>query len=102
MRVLQGIGNLVLVVMAATSLVIMVAAYFADIMVNGDLYYYGLYFNVDWYLPFKNLIGLVYAMAWVNIVVAIGFQMYRIRTIRKDKLSEPMNNAGKRKADVNH
>ena len=84
MRVFQGIGNLALVVMAATSLVIMVAAYFADILVNGDLYYYGLYFNVDWYLPFKNLIGLVYAMAWVNIIVAIGFQVYRIRTICKD------------------
>ena len=75
--------------MAATSLVIMVAAYFADIMVNGDLYYYGLYFNVDWYLPFKNLIGLVYAMAWANIIAAIGFQAYRIRTIRKDQLHKP-------------
>ena len=84
MRVLQGIGNLALVAMAAASLVIMVAAYFADIMVNGDLYYYGLYFNVDWYFPFKTVIGLVYAMAWVNIIVALGFQVYRIRTIRED------------------
>jgi hypothetical protein len=91
MRVFQGIGNLALVVMAATSLVIMVAAYFADILVNGDLYYYGLYFNVDWYLPFKNLIGLVYAMAWVNLVVAIGFQVYRIRTIRKDNAQNDLS-----------
>jgi hypothetical protein len=86
MRALQGIGNLVLVAMASASLVIMVAAYFADIMVNGDLYYYGLHFNVDWYIPFKNVIGVVYAMAWVNIIIAIGFQVYRIRTIRKDQI----------------
>jgi hypothetical protein len=88
MRISQGLGNLVLVVMAAASLVIMVAAYFADVMVNGDLYHYGLNFNVNWYLPFENLISLVYAMAWLNIIAAIGFQVYRIRTIRKEQLNE--------------
>jgi hypothetical protein len=83
MREIQGIGNLVLVAMAGASLVIMVAAYIADIIVNGDLYYYGLYFNVDWYIPFKNMMGLVYAMAWINIIIALGFQVYRVNVLRK-------------------
>jgi hypothetical protein len=86
MRVIQGIGNLVLVVMAAVSLAIMVAAYVVDLMVNGGLHNYGLYFNYDWYIPFKNVIGLIYALAWANIIIALGFQLYRIKTIRKDQM----------------
>jgi hypothetical protein len=89
MRAVQGIGNLILVVMAAASLVMMIAAYVVDIMVNGNLYYYGLHFNLAWFTPFKNVIGLIYAMAWVNIILALGFEVYRIRTIHKDKLKEP-------------
>ena len=88
MRIVQGLGNLVLVAMAAASLAIMVAAYVVDLMVNGDLYYYGLYFNSDWFLPFKCVIGLIYALAWVNIILALGFQLYRIRTMRKDEMQE--------------
>jgi len=86
MRVIHGIGNLVLVVMAAASLVMMIAAYIVDIMVNGDFYSYGLHFNYNWFIQFKNVIGIVYAMAWVNIILALAFQVYRIRTIRKDKV----------------
>lgn len=85
MRAIQGIGNLVLVVMAAASLTIMIAAYSVDIIVNGDLYSYGLNYNVGWFIPFKNTIGIVYAMAWVNIISALAFQVYRIRTTRKDE-----------------
>ena len=88
MRIVQGLGNLVLVAMAAASLAIMVVAYVVDLMVNGDLYYYGLYFNSDWFLPFKWVIGLIYALAWVNIILALGFQLYRIRTIPKDEMQE--------------
>ena len=85
MRAIEGIGNLVLVVMAAASLAIMIAAYKVDIMVNGDLYSYGLNFNVGWFMPFKYIIGIVYALAWVNIILALAFQVYRVRTIRKDE-----------------
>ena len=89
MRVMQGIGNLVLVVMAGASLVIMIAAYVVDIMVNGDLYWYGLHFDYGWFMPFKNVIGLVYVMAWVNIILALGFQVYRISINREDEAREP-------------
>jgi hypothetical protein len=83
MRVIEGLGNLVLVVMATASLISMIAAYSVTMIVNGDLYSYGLHFNYGWSIPYENAIGIVFAMAWVNIIVAIAFQVYRIRTIRK-------------------
>lgn len=88
MREIQGIGNLVLLFMAATSLAMMIAAYSVDMIVNGELYYYGLSFNSDWFIPFKNIIGIIYALAWVNIIIVLGFQLYRIRTTRKDEKQE--------------
>lgn len=89
MRILEGIGNLVLVIMAAASLISMIAAFGANWIVNGDLYSYGLRFSYGWAIPYWNLIGLVFAMAWLNIIVAIAFQVYRIRTIRKEKAENP-------------
>jgi hypothetical protein len=83
MRAIEGLGNLVLVVMAAASLISMIAAYSLDMIVNGDLYLYGLNFNYGWFISFETVIGIVYAMAWLNIIVAIVFQVYRIRRINK-------------------
>jgi hypothetical protein len=82
---MQGLGNLVLVVMAAASLISMIATYSADMIVNGDLYSYGLHFNNGWSIPFETAMKIIFAMAWLNIIVAIAFQIYRIRTIRKDE-----------------
>jgi hypothetical protein len=79
----DGIGNWVLVVMAAASLISMIAALSANTMVHGDLYKYGLQFSYTWAIPYWNSMGIVFAMAWLNIIVAIAFQIYRIRTIRK-------------------
>jgi hypothetical protein len=89
MRALEGIGNSVLVVMAAASLISMIAAYSVDMIVNGDLYHYGLVFNDSWHTPFETAIRVVFAVAWVSIIVAIIFQVYRIRTIYKEELEEP-------------
>jgi hypothetical protein len=85
MRVMDGIGNWVLLLMAAASLISMIAAFIANNIVNGDLYSYGLQFSYNWAIPYWNLIGVVFAMAWLNIIVAIGFQVYRVKTIRKEK-----------------
>ena len=86
MRALQGIGNSVLVIMAGASLIAMIAAFSADIIVNGTLYSYGLNFNNGWSIPFENAMKIIFAMGWLNIIVAIAFQIYRIRTIRKDEV----------------
>jgi hypothetical protein len=82
---MQGIGNLVLVIMAAASLISMIAAFSADMIVNGDLYSYGLNFNYGWSIPFENAMKIIFAMGWLNIIAAIAFQIYTIRTIRKDE-----------------
>ena len=89
MRAIEGLGNLVLVVMGAASLISMIAAYSVDMIVNGDLYLHGLHFNYGWFIPFETVIGIVYAMAWVNIILALAFQIYRIRTIRKAEVQKP-------------
>jgi len=85
MRGIDGIGNWVLVIMAAASFVSMVAALSLDSIVSHSLPSYGLQFNYGWAIPYWNTIATVFIMAWVNIIAAIAFQIYRIRTIRKEE-----------------
>jgi hypothetical protein len=88
MRAIQGIGNWVLVLMAASSLIAMIAAFQVDMIVNQDLYSHGLQFSHDWAIPYWDSIRIIFAMAWLNIIAAITFQIYRIRTIRKTEEQE--------------
>jgi Ca2+/Na+ antiporter len=85
MRGIDGIGNLVLVIMAAASLISMIATISIERIVSHDLYSYGLQFSYRWAIPYWNTIGTVIAMAWLNIVAAVAFQIYRIRTIHKEE-----------------
>jgi len=85
MRGINGIGNLVLVIMAAASLISMIAAISLERIVSHDLYSYGLQFSYRWAIPYWNTIGTVFVMAWLNIIAAVAFQIYRIRTIRKEE-----------------
>ena len=86
MRGIDGIGNWVLVIMAAASLISMIAAFGLNNIVSHDLTSYGLSFSYGWAIPYWNTIGTVIAMAWVNIIAAIVFQIYRIRTVRKEEM----------------
>ena len=86
MRGIDGIGNWVLLIMAAASLVSMIAALGVNGIISNDLTSYGLRFSYGWAIPYWNTIGTVIAMAWVNIIVAIVFQVYRIRTVRKEEI----------------
>lgn len=86
MRGIDGIGNWVLLIMAAASLVSMIAALGVNDIISHDLTSYGLSFSYGWAIPYWNTIGTVIAMAWVNIIVAIVFQVYRIRTVRKEEM----------------
>ena len=85
MRGIDGIGNLVLVIMAAASLISMIAGISLERIVSHDLYSYGLEFSYRWAIPYWNTIGTVFAMAWLNIIAAVAFQIYRIRTISKEE-----------------
>ena len=82
---IDGIGNWVLIAMAAASLISMVAAFSVYSVVENDLYRYGLQFSYGWAIPYWNAIGTIFAMAWFNIIAAVAFQVYRISTIRKEE-----------------
>lgn len=84
MRGIEGIGNWVLVIMAAASFISMIAAFNLNSIVH-DLNFYGLEFNYGWVIPYWNTITIVFIMSWVSILAAIAFQIYRIRTIQKDE-----------------
>jgi len=85
MRGIDGIGNWVLLIMATASLITMVAAFGLQGIVSNDLNEYGLQFSYNWAIPYWNTIGIIFAMSWFNIIAVIAFQIYRIRTIRKDE-----------------
>jgi len=86
MRGIDGIGNWVLVIMAAASCISMIAALSLDSIISQQLPFYGLQFNYGWAIPYWNTVAIVFIMAWINITAAIAFQVYRIRTIRKDEI----------------
>lgn len=86
MQGIDGIGNWVLVIMAAASFISMIAVFTLDTIISQELPTYGLTFNYSWAIPYWNTIALVFVMAWINIIAAIAFQVYRIRTIRKDEM----------------
>jgi hypothetical protein len=83
---IDGLGNWVLLVMAAAACISMAAAYLSFNIVNNELSLYGLNFNYGWAIPYWNATAIIFVMSWVSIIAAITFQIYRIRTIRKDKM----------------
>ena len=94
MRGIDGIGNwILLVVMAAASLISMIAVFSLDMIVTHDFYSYGLQFSYSWAIPYWNMIGIVFAMAWVNIIAAIALQVYLTRKTKgkpeEQKETEP-------------
>jgi hypothetical protein len=89
MRAMDGIGNWVLVLMATFSLILMIAAFRVDMIVNQDLYSYGLQFSHRWAVPYWDMIRTVFVMAWLNIIAAVSFQLYRISVIHKAREQIP-------------
>jgi hypothetical protein len=85
MRGIDGIGNWILVLMAAASFITMIAALSLDGIVSQELPSYGLGFNYGWAIPYWNTIATIFAMSWTSIIAAIAFQIYRIRTVRKEE-----------------
>ena len=84
MRGIDGIGNWVLIIMAAASCISMIAGLSLENIISQQLPTYGLEFSYGWAIPYWNIISLIFVMAWINIIAAIAFQVYRIRTIRND------------------
>ena len=85
MRGIDGLGNLTLLIMATASLISMIAAFILDGIISNTLNSHGLQFNYSWAIPYWNAIGTIFAMTWLSIIAAVAFQLYRIRTIRKEE-----------------
>lgn len=81
--------------MATASLVSMIAAFRLDMVVNQDLYSHGLQFSTSWAFPYWDAIRTVFAMAWLNIIVAIAFQIYRSIIVRQSESSNKQENMTK-------
>jgi uncharacterized membrane protein len=85
MRGIDGIGNLTLLLMAAASLISMIATFTLQGIIKNNFTSYGLEFSYNWAIPYWNTMGIIFAMGWLNIIAAITFQIYRIRTIHKEQ-----------------
>ena len=91
MRSIDGIGNWVLIIMATTSLISIIAVLSLHSIVTQDLPSYGLQFNYRWAIPYWNTITAIIVMSCSSITAAITFEIYRIRTIRKDEANEALD-----------
>lgn len=82
MRTIDGLGNWVLILMAISSLVSMIATFQLDIIVNQQLYGYGLQFSQVWAFPYWTAIRLIFAMSWLSIIATVAFQVYKTRAMK--------------------
>jgi len=80
----MGIISLVLVLTAASSLVLMLSMLKIDGIVHGDLYRYGLRFSTEWAMPYWAMTTIVFGVGWFNIIVAVAFQFYVLIYGRKE------------------
>ena len=78
MKLAGTVVQWVLVVVAACSLVSVVALFQVDSIVHGSLYSYGLQFSDGWAVPYWNSIRVVFAMGWLTFGVAVAFQVYAV------------------------
>jgi hypothetical protein len=72
------IGNkvsIILVLMAAASLVSMLATLNIDHIINHDLYNYGLQFNTNWAVPYWTMAAIVFSMGWLIITTSIAYEL---------------------------
>ncbi len=92
---ISGITALVLVLVAFSSLVSMIALTRIDNIVHRDLYRYDLKFSYGWAMPYWTMTTLVFAMGWFNIIIAIAFQFYVLLYGRKKAVAIPQEGAFK-------
>jgi hypothetical protein len=47
-----------------------------DSIIHQTLYGYGLEFSYDWAVPYWNISRVAFAIGWVVVALAVGFQVY--------------------------
>src|SRR4030065_2917888 len=91
MKVISVIARWILVVIAACSLISMLALLQVDSIVHKSLYSYGLQFSDAWATPYWNSIRVVFAMGWLTVGAAVAFQFYAVTrgsSLNNGKLDE--------------
>src|SRR3989337_1352570 len=76
MKLISVIARWILLVIAACSLISMLALLQVDSIVHKSLYSYGLQFSDAWATPYWNSIRVVFAMGWLTFGAAAAFQFY--------------------------
>lgn len=74
-------------VMAACSLFSMGGTLEIDGIINRDLYQYGLQFNYAWATPYWTTAAFVFAMGWLNIIIALGVHVHAL-VVRRGAIEE--------------
>ena len=91
MKLVSVIARWILVVIAACSLISMLALLQVDSIVHKSLYSYGLQFSDAWATPYWNSIRVVFAMGWLTFGAAVAFQFYAVirkSSVKNGKLDE--------------
>jgi hypothetical protein len=70
--------SLILILMAAASLVSMLATLSIDHIVNHDLYDYGLQFTTNWAVPYWTMSAVVFSMGWLIIATSVAFELHLV------------------------
>jgi hypothetical protein len=69
-------ARVVLVTMAAASLLIMLSMNQINYIIHGDLYNYELQFSYVWAMPYWVLSGIIFGLCWVNIAITALAAIY--------------------------
>jgi hypothetical protein len=80
--------SVVLITVAAASLVSMISTLAIGRIVDSDLYRYGLEFNPEWATPYWSLTAVVFEMGWFIIVESMVLQIY-LFLYRRRKTPKP-------------
>ena len=79
MRLTRNLFNLILLLTAAYSLVTIIVLFWIDRIVNGTLYWYGLYFSLDWASAYWTMFRIGFAASWLVLITMIVLQVYFMR-----------------------
>lgn len=82
-QVNPSVISVVLVAMAAASLVIMLSLNQINYLVHGALYDFGLTFSYRWAMPYWVFSGVLFGLSWANIFIAIIITVHVVRKSRK-------------------
>ena len=82
-QVNPSVISVVLVAMAAASLVIMLSLNQINYLVHGALYDFGLTFSYRWAMPYWVFSGILFGLSWANIFIAIIITVHVVRKSRK-------------------